>query len=299
MGFQDRLFSIFGVTVSYGECLKKHSTFNVGGTSDYFVTVYSVKSLIEVVKACKEYDVPYKIIGNGTNLLFSDKGFRGAIVSLKGLTSLRFSDGIVLAMAGVNLCDLVLFSAEYQLFGGEQLAGIPATVGGAVVMNAGAFGKTISDFIQHVTTIKDGKIITYQKEQCDFSYRHSRFLGANEPIVWVTFQFDKGKKDDAYVQEVITKCKQIRKENQPTGRSCGSVFKNPDGDYAGRLIESAGLKGFSIGGATVSQKHANFIIADKDATASDVYSLIKYVKEKVKQRYGIILCEEVEFVGEF
>jgi UDP-N-acetylmuramate dehydrogenase len=152
------------------------STFRIGGKADMVAYPDSAEKLIAVIRAARTLGTSFEVVGNCSNLLFSDKGFRGAIVSLKGLTSLRFSDGIVLAMAGVNLCDLVLFSAEYQLFGGEQLAGIPATVGGAVVMNAGAFGKTISDFIQQVTTIKDGKIITYQKDQCDFCYRNQPHL---------------------------------------------------------------------------------------------------------------------------
>ena len=299
MDFTEYLFSLFGATVIKNESMKKHTTTATGGNCDFFVTVYCLKALRDVIDGCLEYGVDYKIIGNGTNLVFSDKGYNGVIISLKGLTAMRCENNLVYAMGGVSLCDLVLFSAEFGLYGAEPLVGIPATVGGATVMNAGAFGKTTADFINRVVTLKDGKTCYYEKEECQFGYRTSRFLGANEPIVSVTFEFEKGNYSKEDRQKIIDKCRNTRRGSQPLGKSCGSVFKNPPNDYAGRLIESVGLRGFSLGEVSVSSKHANFINVSKNATSTQVYNLVKYVQDKVYSEFGILLEQEVEFVGDF
>ena len=298
MGFLQRLLSLFWVTVSQNEPMSKRTSYGVGGPAKYYVTVYSVKALRDVIELCLEYKVNYKIIGNGTNLLFSDKGFDGVVISTKGLNTLRHDKGKIYAMSGVTLCDLVLFSAEYNLYGGEALMGIPATVGGAIVMNAGAFGSSLGDFIKSVTTVKNGKLCVYDKEECEFGYRKSIFLGLGEPIISAEFDFINVPNGEIS-KELIDKCKNSRKQNQPSGKSCGCVFKNPTGDYAGRIIDQAGLKGFELGRASVSQKHANFIVTKPGATSSEVYLLIKYIKEKIKSEFNISLQEEVEFVGEF
>ena len=300
MGFRNQLFSLFGITILENYSMSLKTGYPVGGPADYFVTVYSVKALKDVVELCVEKGVSYKILGNGTNVVFSDKGYKGVVISVKGLNTISHNNGIITAMCGVSLCDLVLFSAEYNLYGAETLIGIPATVGGAVVMNAGAFGKSISQFVSGVTTIKDGKLKYYHNHDCNFEYRQSVFLGNNEPIVSVDFIFEKQTLPTTYqIEDIIERCKQRRMSNQPTGRSCGCIFKNPQGDYAGRIIESANLKGQSVGLATVSQKHANFIIVQKGATAQQIYQLVQLIKQRVKNEFGISLVEEVEFVGEF
>ncbi|MBR2871810.1 MAG: UDP-N-acetylmuramate dehydrogenase [Clostridia bacterium] len=298
MDFKEQLKSLYAITLSEDEPMSEHTGYGVGGKAKYFVTVYSARALSQVMQLCDEHRVKYKIIGNGTNLLFSDKGFEGVVISLKGLSVITHENGIVRATAGVRLCDLVLFSAEFGLFGGETLVGIPATVGGATVMNAGAYGYSISDFIQSVTTVKKGKLIKYDKNQCGFSYRRSVFQNRKEAIISVDFRFKQGKGKEI-PQELIKRCKQIRNNVQPKGKSCGSVFKNPNGDYAGRLIECAGLKGYSVGNASISLKHANFIITKKGATAEQVYKLITSVQKIVKEKFGISLTREVELVGEF
>lgn len=298
MGLKEELFSLTGITIKEKESMALHTGYGVGGRCDYFVTVYSVKSLRDVIEICSDNQTPYKFIGNGTNMLFSDNGYKGVVISLKGLNSMRYKEGKIVAMCGVSLCELVLFSAEFGLYGGEPLMGIPATVGASVVMNAGAFGKTVSDYVDQVVTLKEGKLCYYYKQDCEFGYRKSIFLGSNQPIISVVFNFEK-EQSHALNKKLIERCRETRKTHQPSGKSCGSVFKNPNGMFAGQLIESLGLKGYQIGQARISQKHANFIIAELGATASDIRNLVTYVKQKVKNELGVTLEEEVEFVGEF
>ena len=262
MGFKSEIFSLFGITVSCDEPMDKHTGYAVGGKADYYVTCYNLKGVVEIIELCNYYKMDYLFIGNGSNIVISDQGYRGVIISLKGLNSIWHDNGIVIAMSGVSLCDLVLFSAEYSLFGGEALIGIPATVGGAVTMNAGAFNTNISDFVKEVQTIKDGKIVYYRNDECDFTYRHSRFLLNKEPIVCVKFKFNKQNNSSSH-KKLINVCREKRRTNQPQGRSCGCVFRNPEGDYAGKIIDNLGLKGLRLGTAEVSCKHANFILADK------------------------------------
>jgi UDP-N-acetylmuramate dehydrogenase len=193
MGLEQGLNGIYAITIQKNQSMAKLTGYGIGGRAKYFVTVYSAKALLEVIEQCEQNNCKYKLIGNGTNLLFSDKGYDGVVISLKGLNSITQENGIVSATAGVRLCDLVLFSAEFGLYGGETLVGIPATVGGATVMNAGAYGSCISDYIKTVTTINNGKLCKYDKNQCDFCYRHSRFLGKKEPIISVDFCFNQNK----------------------------------------------------------------------------------------------------------
>lgn len=279
------------------ELMKNHTSFGVGGIADYFVTVKSLYSLNGIVAACKRKRIPYKIVGNGTNLLVSDKGYRGCIICTAGLKDVFFKLDEIKVMAGAPLNKLITFAAENSLSGLETLYGIPATVGGAIVMNAGAFGKNVSDCITTVETLKNGMLCRYDKNECRFSYRRSRFFGKKEPIVAATFKFRKADKRQIFSD--MKTAANIRKKLQPFGKTCGSVFKNPVGCFAGQLIDSAGFKGYTIGGAIVSEKHANFIVNTGSATAYDIYTLIAEIKAEVKNLYGITLIEEVEYIGEF
>lgn len=250
-----------------------------------------------MINLAKQYRVKYKVIGNGTNLLVSDLGFDGLIIDIKRLNDVFFKRENVKAMAGASLEKLIRFNLENKLGGLESLSGIPATIGGAVVMNAGAFGHNISDHLLSVETLYNGKIKVYDKNECKFSYRKSRFLGKKEIVISATFNFEKV--DRELILAGIKSYTEIRKSIQPQGRSCGSVFINPKPLSAGALIEKAGLKGYAIGGARVSEKHANFILTSQKARANDVYLLIQYIKQKVKDAFGVELVEEVECVGEF
>lgn len=297
MGFNEELVKYSNVKILFGEPMKKHTSFGVGGKTDSYIEVDSVFTLNEVLLLAKHYKIPFKIIGNGTNVLVSDKGYKGLIIRLNKLNSIIKKTNHIKVMAGANVSSLISFSFLESLSGLEWLVGIPGTIGGAVVMNAGAFGHSISDRIVSVEALVDGKIKRLNKNDCKFGYRSSRFLKNKEIVLSATFCLLDGDKE--FVLDRIKGYKELRQKVQPTGRSCGSVFKNPLGEKAGSLIERSGLKGYKIGGARVSFKHANFIIAEGKTNASDIASLIAHVKEKVKGQFGIELEEELEYIGDF
>lgn len=296
MGFTDTL-DLFTEEITYDEPMKKHTAFGVGGPARYFSAVRSLYTLNSLICSAREHGIPYRVLGNGTNVLVSDKGYDGLIITTQKLKDIFISSGEVKAMAGATLGELMRFCLRHRMTGLEAVASIPATVGGAVVMNAGAFGYNVSDYITSVETVADGKLKKYYKQDCKFSYRKSRFCSCRETVTAVNFDFLSGERE--IIEASARSYAEIRKKSQPVGRTCGSVFKNPPKDFAGRLIEQAGLKGFSIGGAVVSEKHANFILNEKSAQASDIYNLIRYIKHKVKDTFDISLKEEVEYVGEF
>lgn len=297
MGFKDELISFPHAKIKFGEQMKKHTALGVGGEAKFFAEVSSLYGLNTISQLATEFKVPFKVIGFGTNLLVSDKGYNGLIIDVSKINDVFFKRDTVRAMAGASVEKLIKFTLLNRLSGVESLAGIPATVGGAVVMNAGAFGRNISDCIYTVETLKDGKLKIYSKDECKFGYRTSRFFGKKEIVVSASFKFEK--KDKESLANSVKTYTEIRKSIQPAGRSCGSVFKNPEGNSAGLLIDRANLKGLSVGGAKVSTKHGNFILTNNRATAMDVYNLIKTVKMKIKDEFDVDLVEEVEFVGEF
>ncbi|MBQ3220241.1 MAG: UDP-N-acetylmuramate dehydrogenase [Clostridia bacterium] len=283
--------------ILYDEPMRKHTSYGVGGNARFYTEVDSLYTLNEVVTFAKENRLPYKILGNGTNVLVSDNGYNGIIICTIKLSDVFFVRDEIHAMAGASLYKLIKFAREHRLSGLESLSGIPATVGGAVVMNAGAFGHNISDKITTVETLSNGKIKKYYKDECNFNYRGSRFLGKKEVIISANFKLKES--DREIITAGIKSFSDLRNSIQPSGRSCGSVFKNPRPETAGRLIDKAGLKGLTIGGASVSERHGNFITTAGRATATDVYELVQYIKKKIKDEFGIELKEEVEFVGEF
>lgn len=295
--FKNALFDITNAKIYLDESMRRHTGYGVGGCARYYAEIDSLYSLNCIINLAKEHRVRYKVIGNGTNILVSDLGFNGIIIDVKNLNDIFFKREQVKAMAGAKIEKLIRFALDNKLSGFEALSGIPATVGGAIVMNAGAFGKNISDYISTVETLSDGKIKIYDKNECKFGYRSSRFLGKKEVVISATFSLEKKERED--ISDSIKSYINLRRSIQPSGRSCGSVFRNPKPFSAGALIEKAGLKGYKVGGATISDKHANFIITSSKATAKDVYLLINTIKEKVKDAFGIELIEEVERVGEF
>ncbi len=296
MGLKERLLEL-NLPVQFDQSVKRLTTVGVGGNAKIFCTPDSLYSLNTLLDIFSEYDTKYKIIGNGSNLLFSDQDYDGALISLKKIDDIFFKRSFVRVMAGASVASLIEFCINHGLGGVENLVGIPATVGGAVVMNAGAFGVNISKHIYGVETLYKGKIKKYFASDCKFGYRKSRFLSGNEVVVAVDFAFPKLEKE---IFEVALKnYRDLRRANQPTGKTFGSVFKNPTGQSAGALLESVGLKGVSAGGASFSDKHANFIINQKNATANEIYSLIKLAKLAVKEKHGVLLKEEVEYVGNF
>lgn len=293
MGIVESLRQIPDINFTENVNLGYRTSFGVGGRAKYYVMPESVYSVVQCVKTAINAGVNYKIIGNGTNILVSDRGYDGLVICTKSLNSVFLDKGEIIALCGTPLNRFVSYVSGCGRTGAEGLIGIPATLGGAICQNAGAFGYTISDCIYEITSIKNGKTIKRKKAACGFGYRTSIYKDSDEFIVSAKFRFKKRKrivKDYFYER---------RKAAQPSGRTCGSVFTNPPCDYAGRLIECAGLKGAKIGGAQVSEKHANFIVTGENAAARDVYLLINEIKKEVYEKFGVKLTEEVEYLGEF
>ena len=272
--------------------LKKHSTIGCGGDTLAGVFPRSFTELIAVVDALEERGYPYCVLGNGSNVLPSDGRSKTAFVFTKHLSLCNFAS-TPLAYAGTTAKAFLAACEEKGKSGAEFLAGVPCTIGGAAYMNAGAAGRYLSEVVHSVIVYKQGELISYLKEDCGYAYKTSRFMREGGVILGVTFDLA-----DATKEEIAEKKRYYlsRRANLPKGKSMGCVFKNPEGDFAGRLIEGAGLKGLRNGGAFVSKEHANFIINDGTATAADVKALITVVKNAVFQQYKVLLQEEIRFL---
>lgn len=279
--------------------LSKYTTYRVGGIALAMVYPKSVKKLISLVKLLTGSKIKYKVIGNGSNLLFSDKNFDGVIIRLTELTDIQFlSYNKIRVEAGYSLPKLSLLVAKKGLAGLEFASGIPGTVGGAIFMNAGAYKSDMGYIVQSVRVLTpDCKIITFENREMDFHYRSS-FLQKHPEYICLDTVIKLKKGDKELLDEVIKERRARRIESQPLEYpSAGSVFRNPEGNFAGKLIEDLGLKGYRIGGAMVSEKHANFIINYDNATSADIKNLIDYVHDRVMDEYNIDLKIEQEFVN--
>ncbi len=286
-----------GVIFTLSEPMKDHTTFRVGGEADYYITVNSLTELQSVLGFCKEYAIPYMIIGNGSNLLVSDTGLRRAVIRLAGeFKELSVSKDTVKCGAGVTLAKLCTFALDNSLSGLEFAFGIPGTVGGAVYMNAGAYGKEMKDVLHTVTHLtRDGKVETLSAENLCLSYRHSIYKSNKAIVLSATFKLSLG--DKPQIKELMDDIMNRRVSKQPLELpSAGSVFKRPEGAFAGTLIEQCGLKGTSVGGAQVSPKHAGFIVNTGGATCKDVTDLISLVQKTVKDSTGYILEREIIYL---
>ncbi|MBQ1496462.1 MAG: UDP-N-acetylmuramate dehydrogenase [Bacilli bacterium] len=280
------------------EELKKHTSYKVGGSCNYFVTPSSIDKLIILLKYIKNNNIKYKIIGNGSNVIFSSKNYDGIIISLSKIDDLIIEGNHVKVGAGHLLVKLSNICASKGLTGLEFASGIPGNVGGAIYMNAGAYKSDMSNVLKTVTYLDDElNLVTLKKEELDFSYRHSVFQENNFVILEATLELQEGNKEE--IMNLINDRRKRRMESQPLEYpSAGSVFRNPsDTIFSGKLIEDLGLKGYQIGGAKVSEKHANFIINYDNATAEDIVNLINLIKEKVKKEYDIDLKVEQEIVN--
>ena len=281
-----------GAEVKLNEGLAPYTSYKTGGNADAVFFPESAESARVLIKSLKEKELPFAYLGNGTNVLASDEGYRGAVVSFRKMKGITVRGKTLTAMAGDSLAD-VLTAALYNSLGGwEFLSGIPASVGGAVAMNAGCFGKNIGDFVSYVISVSG----VYAAADCGFGYRTSRFLENGDGVLTVCFDLENVEYDQS--ENKVGYYTGWRRGRQPKGRSCGSVFKN-DGYFAGKVIESCGLKGHREGKAFVSEKHANFIIAEQGATSRDISRLIEYIKSTVKQKCNVELSEEIQYLGEF
>lgn len=275
--------------------LKEHTYIRIGGPADIFVIPEKGKEIKWLVRFLRERESRFFIMGNGTNLIFSDSGFRGVVIKTnRCFEDLQISEDNMFVGSGVDLMKAIYASAESGMSGLEKLAGIPGTLGGAVWMNAGAFGCEIKDCIRKVYYIDNrGRDKT---ERIELGYRSSS-LSKGNVIVGADFHLEHGEKEQ--MLEEIEEVKRKRKENQPLDYpSAGSVFKNPDNGYAGEIIERLGMKGMVVGGAEISSKHANFIINRGNGRCDDMKKLIKKVRDVVRRNEGIELELEVEFVRE-
>ncbi len=288
------------------EPMHKHITFRVGGPAEWFVLVKTADQLKEVISLCKEQKEPYYIIGNGSDLLVSDAGVRGVIIRLAGefeeiVAKEKVNEGIcdVCAGAGVMLASLSLRAGKKGFTGLEFANGIPGTVGGAVLMNAGAYGGEIKDTIVAAEVMTNaGEIKRLTKEELQLSYRHSVMMESGDIVLKAYFKLTVRPKLQIFA--VMESYRKARQEKQPLEfPSAGSTFKRPEGHFAGKLIQDAGLQGYSIGGAMVSKKHAGFVINAGGATATEVYQLIQHIKKTVKEKFQVELEPEVRFLGEF
>lgn len=290
--------------VLLNESMAKHTTFRIGGPVDCFVTPETMEQVKEVVQFAKEENIPFYVIGNGSNILVGDQGYRGIIIQIgKQMSKIELEhqgdEWYVEAEAGVMLSKLAMTIANQGLTGFEFAAGIPGTLGGAITMNAGAYGGEIKDHIvQAVVMNQKGEIRTRTKEELNLSYRHSVIQDENEIVLCARFQFSEGDKETILAE--IKELNMKRKEKQPLEYpSAGSTFKRPEGYFAGKLIMDANLRGYRVGDIMVAEKHCGFVINVGDGTAKQVRQLINDVQEKVYQQFGVTLEPEVRFVGEF
>lgn len=287
--------------IIFDEPMKKHTSFKIGGTADYFFKATTLEELQNIIKFAKIKEWPITIIGNGSNLLVTDKGIRGLVIKID-INKLKIEKkdkfAVVEVGAGNKLMALATKMKDEELSGLEGLSGIPGSVGGAVVMNAGAYGKEMKDVVLSTTCMdKNGKLYTFSNEEQEFSYRNSIFQKKDYIIIETKLKLEYGKKDE--IQKRMEEYFKSRKEKQPIEYpSAGSSFKRQEGIITAKLIDDVGLKGYKIGGAQVSEKHAGFIVNYNNATATDVINLIDYIKEKVYSKYGIKIEEEIKIIGE-
>ena len=283
--------------IKIDEKLSEYVNFKVGGPADILLIPNSKEQVIKSIKICKENNIPFYLIGNGSNILVRDGGFRGVVLSLKNVKNIYVDGEKIEAECGVMLKEVSDKAIENSLTGFEFACGIPGTIGGAVFMNAGAYDGEISKVIESAEVIDENcNIIRLSREELDFGYRSSLVMKKGYTLSAV-FKLEKGQVKT--IKELIEDLTNKRESKQPLEYpSAGSTFKRPTGYFAGKLIQDAGLKGYSIGGAAVSEKHSGFVINKGNATAKDITDLIKHIQDEVKKQFGVDLHPEVRIIGE-
>ena len=299
--FYDKLNNVIAKdSILIDEPMSRHTTFRVGGPADFFVTPKAKEEVRDVIRICKEAGMPYYIIGNGSNLLVSDAGYRGVIVQIyKEMNEVKVEGDLVKAQAGALLSGIAAKALGAELSGFEFASGIPGTIGGACVMNAGAYGGEMKDVLEFVTVLTgEGKIIELGRNELELGYRTSVIAKKGYIVLGAVLKLERG--DGEKIKTYMDELKEKRVTKQPLEYpSAGSTFKRPEGYFAGKLIQDSGLKGFTVGGAQVSEKHSGFVINKGNATAADVMELIRQVTVKVKEDTGVTMEPEVKQIGEF
>lgn len=289
--------------IKYNEPMSKHTSFKTGGNADYFIIAKKIEQIQQTIEFSKKNNIPFYIIGNGSNILVSDDGFRGIVLKID-LDSIEIEEqnttATVTVGAGVKLMALAQNLKQKEITGFEELSGIPGTIGGANFMNAGAYGKEIKDILIETKCLnkETNQIEIIKKEEQKLEYRSSIFKNKKYIILEAKLSLNKGNKHE--IEQKMNEYIRQRKEKQPTEfPSAGSTFKRGENFITAKLIDECGLKGFSIGGAQISVKHAGFIINKGNATSKDIMELIQYTKRKVFERFGVHIEEEIETIGDF
>ena len=294
-----KLQDILGtLTIKANEPLSNYTYTKTGGPADLLVFPRSVEQVQRVLAAVKQENLPLTVLGNASNLIVKDGGIRGLVMILTDMQELVLEGNHLKAASGAALIEASRQAAAAGLTGLEFACGIPGSIGGAIYMNAGAYGGEVKDVISQVQTMtRDGQLKTYAGADCDFSYRHSRFQEGDEVILGVTFDLAPG--DQSTIDSKVAELTHLRQSKQPLEYpSCGSVFKRPEGYFAGKLIQDAGLQGYQVGGAQVSTKHAGFIVNVDHATATDYLEVIEHIRLVVWARTGVFMEPEVRIIGE-
>lgn len=296
--FEKSIKNFSDVKVTRNFPTKNFVTFRAGGNADVFVEPNTVEALTRTIQAAKNHGIEYICVGGGSNLLVRDGGFRGIMICVSGINNIKLCQNRIFAGCGARLSSVVSFSLANSLRGMEFCGGIPGTVGGGVFMNAGAYGGEIKDVILSADVMdKNGQITTYDREMLGLSYRHSAIMENDGIITSAVFELINGDENEG--REILKELNRKRREKQPVDMpSAGSTFKRPQGYFAAALIENAGLKGLSIGGAQVSKKHAGFVINTGGASAKNIEDLTELIKKRVYISSGVELSLEIKIVGE-
>ncbi len=283
--------------IKLNEPMSRHTSFRIGGAADMFATVRSAAEAAELIRAAHRTRTPFIVLGNGSNILVGDGGVRGLVIQI-GITDIEVNGTEIYAGAGAMMSKIAAEAAKNALSGFEPLSGIPGTLGGCIYMNAGAYGGEIKNAVKSVEYLDDnGQLHTVTANECLFGYRSSIFTDGGKYITSAVLHLEKGSEDD--IRAEMADYNLRRTSKQPLSLpSAGSVFKRPEGSFAGKLIEDAGLKGCAIGGAQVSELHAGFIVNRGAATAKDVRDLIEHIQNEVKKQFGIQLQPEIKMIGE-
>ena len=299
--FYQKLCSIVGEEqVLTEEPMKKHTTFRIGGPADFLVLPQTLQEIAEVTALCRKEGQPWYVIGNGSNLLVGDKGVRGVVIQLlRNFNEIEVRGEEIHVQAGAVNAAVARLALDAGLTGFEFAAGIPGTTGGAVVMNAGAYGGEMKDILKEVTVLdEDGRVRTLAAEELELGYRTSIIARKGYIVLDICMKLEKG--DPEAIRTRMDELREKRVTKQPLEYpSAGSTFKRPEGYFAGKLIMDAGLRGFSVGGAQISEKHCGFVINKGDATAEDVVNLMEETKKIVMEKFGVVLEPEVKRLGEF
>ena len=286
--------------ITFEEPMREHTTFRVGGNAEVFIAPDSIDKICRILDICREYRLPCHVIGNGSNLLVGDRGVRGVVLQIyKNFSDMSVQDTCIWVQAGALLAKTAAFAAEHGLTGLEFASGIPGTVGGAVTMNAGAYGGEMKDVISQVRILDpEGKLRTFSVEELQLGYRTSLIQKQGCLVVEAELALTRGEPEKIYGR--MEELKAARKEKQPIEfASAGSTFKRPEGYFAGKLIMDAGLRGYSVGDAQVSEKHCGFVINRGEATAAQVMELIEHIQAEVLLKFGVKLEMEVKRLGDF